>query len=147
MQVNKAIRFVNLAGNNIGPEGAKHLASALSSPGCALQAISLTGNPLEEEGTMAFGDMLRSNTSLRALDISNVRAGIKGLIKVGVTCSFKKMSGDALRALMMSNNTWVKWPARSTSERCASDLARGVRQEGREGRGEVRNSRRPYQGD
>jgi Ran GTPase-activating protein (RanGAP) involved in mRNA processing and transport len=36
-QANRTLRFINLAGNDIGPEGAKHLASALSAPDCALQ--------------------------------------------------------------------------------------------------------------
>ncbi|KAL6751782.1 hypothetical protein V8C86DRAFT_2769909 [Haematococcus lacustris] len=79
---NRTIRFINLAGNDIGPEGAQHLAKALSHPSCSLQAMSLTGNPLEEDGCMAMADMLRVNTSLRALDLNNVGAGVKGLVSV-----------------------------------------------------------------
>ncbi len=39
---NTSLRFINLAGNSIGAEGAKHLAKALSVPGCLLQVRRCT---------------------------------------------------------------------------------------------------------
>jgi len=64
-----------------------------------MQALSLNSNPLGEEGMLAIGEMLRANISLRALDVSNVDAAIKGL--VGVCNALGAEEGEAGRC----NNT------------------------------------------
>jgi len=82
IKASHTLKFINLGSNEIGPIGAGHLASALTAPGCVLQALSLGSNPLEDAGVMSLAGALATATSLCALDISNVRVGVKGLVAV-----------------------------------------------------------------
>ena len=48
------------------------------------QELILSGNPLGDSGVVAVGHMLRSNASLRVLDISDTSAGVSGIISVSL---------------------------------------------------------------
>jgi Ran GTPase-activating protein (RanGAP) involved in mRNA processing and transport len=87
LKVNRTLCFLNLAGNDLTATGANHLIQALTTAGCSLQVLILSGNPLGDEGAVMLGHMLRSNSSLSVLDMSNTSAGISGIISVSAALS------------------------------------------------------------
>ena len=83
LKVNRTLKAINLCGNNIGPEGAAKLADALADPGGGgggLEMLNLRGNPIGEEGGMAMAQMLRTNSTLLDLDVSDCELGMKSMI-------------------------------------------------------------------
>jgi len=85
LKVNKALKAVNLAGNNIGPEGAKKLADSLEDPsggGAGLLALNLNGNPIGDTGGMAIATMLKTNKKLNNLDVGDCDLGMKSVVSI-----------------------------------------------------------------
>lgn len=59
-----AIVELNLAGNEIGPEGTKAIAGALKTPSCAVLDLNLEGNHMGPEGAEALLEALEVNRSV-----------------------------------------------------------------------------------
>lgn len=55
---------LNLAGNDIGPEGTKAIAAALKTPSCAVLDLNLEGNCMGPEGAEALLEALEVNRSV-----------------------------------------------------------------------------------
>mmetsp|Transcript_5148 Transcript_5148/g.11205 ORF Transcript_5148/g.11205 Transcript_5148/m.11205 type:complete len:387 (-) Transcript_5148:369-1529(-) len=125
IKVNRTVRFINLAGNDITHVGATQLADALSmssegsAGGPVLQVLMLSGNPLEDQGVVALGNMLRSNSSLAALDLCNTGAGIQGIISV---CTALGEANQTLSSLDLGSPT-LKGPQDTTTLNIARMLA------------------------
>jgi len=107
-----AMRRLDLRGNEIGPEGALRIADALASTGssddmpgaastsCSLESLRMDGNPLGDDGLIALAHALRTNVSLRELNVGDCDAGIKGVTAV---CVAIFEDNDTLRSLGMEN--------------------------------------------
>ncbi len=89
----KALRSLNLSGNNIGATGAVLLCGALASQ-CALTELKLANNSIADEGAKAVSELLQCNSLLQHIDlrlnyIGNIGAkhlaGVLGLNNT-VTC-------------------------------------------------------------
>mmetsp|Transcript_11464 Transcript_11464/g.32528 ORF Transcript_11464/g.32528 Transcript_11464/m.32528 type:complete len:403 (+) Transcript_11464:61-1269(+) len=88
LQRNKSLKYLNLAGNNIGPEGAGKLAEAIqmrdSSGEGGLQVLNLNGNAIKDEGVLSIAGALRDNKSLKVLELGSTDMEEKGLIGIAV---------------------------------------------------------------
>jgi hypothetical protein len=67
------------ARNAIGDAGAHAIAAALQAPGAALTHLGLAGNGLGDEAAVALADALRSNGTLRVLQLQRNRIGMRGI--------------------------------------------------------------------
>lgn len=71
---NKTLRFLDLRCNELGAEGAKHLATLLRMD-CQLVQLNLSGNRMGEKGNVdgarAIAEALTSNRMLKHLDLNN----------------------------------------------------------------------------
>ena len=63
------VQVCNLTDNEIGPTGARMLAETLKDPSCTIQTLVLDSNHLRDEGVMEIVGGLKSNTSLKSLDL------------------------------------------------------------------------------
>jgi len=88
LQCNKSLKYLNLAQNNIGPEGATKLAEALQREGGGgggLQVLNLNGNPIKEDGVLAISEALRQNNTLKVLELGSTDMEEKGLIGIATS--------------------------------------------------------------
>lgn len=126
-----AVRRLDLRGNDIGPEGAAHIARALAATGgsggsggsetnddaasasssssCRLESLRMDHNPLGDDGLIAVASSLRTNTSLRELDVGDCDAGIRG---VTALCVAVFEDNTTLKSLGMEN------PSRLFTHQC-----------------------------
>ena len=113
-----AVRRLDLRGNDIGPEGAAHIARALAATGgsggsetnddadaaatssCRLESLRMDHNPLGDDGLVAIATSLRTNTTLRELDVGDCDAGIRG---VTALCVAVFEDNTTLKSLGMEN--------------------------------------------
>lgn len=125
-----AVRRLDLRGNDIGPEGAAHIARALAATGgsggsggsetdddadaatsssCRLESLRMDHNPLGDDGLVAVASSLRTNTTLRELDVGDCDAGIRG---VTALCVAVFEDNTTLKSLGMEN------PSRLFTHQC-----------------------------
>ena len=76
---NQTLEVLYLGCNKIGPAGAAPLAAALSTPTSSVTGLWLKRNPLGADGARHLADMLKTNVTLRTLDLVNTRLGADGL--------------------------------------------------------------------
>ncbi len=76
---NPALEVLYLGCNKIGPAGIAPLAASLSAPNSSVTGLWLKRNPVGAEGARLLADMLRTNCTLRTLDLVNTRLGTDGL--------------------------------------------------------------------
>lgn len=101
--VNPGIEVLYLGCNNIGPEGADHLRSALADDASKVTGLWLKRNPLGPEGAVRIAHMLHGNRSLRILDLVNtdlrddgVEAVVHGVCTGTAPLQHLYLSGNAL---------------------------------------------------
>jgi hypothetical protein len=71
-------RVLRLGSNGISVQGARTLASILQSKDSRLEELYLCGNRLGDEGVSVLADALKSNCTLRVLDLGRNRFGDQG---------------------------------------------------------------------
>ena len=80
------VRELRLRGNDITSVGATALCGALAVPGgeraCATTVLDLNGNPLGDEVCDTVCNMVRTNESVRRLDLGNTQIGTMTLIQL-----------------------------------------------------------------
>ena len=74
---------LNLRNNSIGSEGAKSLATALSSGSAVLKIFVLSYNAIEDEGAIAIGESLKTNSTLETLQLEYCSIGVEGGKAIG----------------------------------------------------------------
>ena len=86
IKFSKTLQSIDLSGNEFTSAGAKHIAEALiSSPEStlSLEFLNLRSNSsIGDEGALSLSQCLRSNKSLKLLDLYDCGLGIKGIIAV-----------------------------------------------------------------
>jgi len=114
LSFNTNLLHLNLAGNEIGAEGALAIAKSLFSPAAsstskrekyqsntALKSLNLSNNLVSDEGANAFAKALRHNASLAVLNLSRNRintTGVVGLLEQGL------MNNQTLKCLKLEGN-------------------------------------------
>ena len=73
------LEVLNIAENEIGPMGAREIATSLRDKSCKLRNLILESNHLRDDGICSLADGLRDNTSLKNLDLRYNRIGVEGL--------------------------------------------------------------------
>jgi len=77
LKSNTTLTSINLAGNEMSPEGAQVLAEALKS-NTTLTSINLEDNAMGPEGAQALAEALKSNTTLTSIDLAQNGMGPGG---------------------------------------------------------------------
>ena len=77
LTINTSLTNIDFSSNNIGPEGAKAIAEALKS-NTSLTSIDFSSNNIGPEGAKALSDALKINTSLTSIDFGSNRIGDEG---------------------------------------------------------------------
>ena len=67
----RRLRVLDLGGSKVGPEGAVRFAKYLVRPDVVLESLNLEGNQLGSKGGVAVARMIRHNTSLLEVNLSN----------------------------------------------------------------------------
>eukprot|EP00429_Kryptoperidinium_foliaceum_P042153 CAMPEP_0176117946 /NCGR_PEP_ID=MMETSP0120_2-20121206/59262_1 /TAXON_ID=160619 /ORGANISM="Kryptoperidinium foliaceum, Strain CCMP 1326" /LENGTH=210 /DNA_ID=CAMNT_0017452257 /DNA_START=129 /DNA_END=757 /DNA_ORIENTATION=- len=73
------LQVCNMSDNEIGPQGIREIASALSRPDCVLRTLVLDSNRVGDDGLEKLLEGLRRNASLKSLDLSYNRITRRGL--------------------------------------------------------------------
>ena len=76
---NPSVEVLYLGCNRISADGVAPLAAALSAAASSVTGLWLKRNPIGPDGAKRLAEMLRTNTSLRTLDLVNTRLGHEGL--------------------------------------------------------------------
>eukprot|EP00892_Ulva_mutabilis_P010581 jgi/Ulvmu1/7896/UM004_0128.1 len=90
LKVNTGLRFLLLEGNSIGAKGASAIAESLGvTTGSNLQLLNLASNPIGDPGAAAFAHLVRTNRTLKMLDVGNCHIGLHGLLSLSdaLSCS------------------------------------------------------------
>uniref|UniRef100_A0A672QY35 Uncharacterized protein n=1 Tax=Sinocyclocheilus grahami TaxID=75366 RepID=A0A672QY35_SINGR len=87
---------LDLRGNDPGQSGVKQLSDLLQDPNCQLKTLSLRKCGLTEESCSALATVLRSNSSLKALDMRNNNLQDSGVKKLqngleNTNCTLQKL--------------------------------------------------------
>ncbi|UPR02649.1 hypothetical protein HOP50_10g59760 [Chloropicon primus] len=84
LETSTSLKELDLGGNDLCVHGSLLLAQALSDKDKppVLEALSLQGNPLGDEGGYAISDSMRKNVNLRELNLNDTGIGISSLINV-----------------------------------------------------------------
>ncbi|XP_026106257.1 NACHT, LRR and PYD domains-containing protein 12-like [Carassius auratus] len=87
---------LDLTGNDPGQSGVKELSDLLQDPNCQLKTLRLCDCGLTEESCSALATVLRSNSSLKDLDMSNNNLQDSGMKKLkngleNTNCTLKKL--------------------------------------------------------
>ena len=77
MKKNTSVTEISLANNNLGPEGAKHIAEALKE-NTSVTWIFLDNNNLGPEGAKHIAEALKENTSVTTIYLDNNNLGPEG---------------------------------------------------------------------
>lgn len=83
------LQACNLADNEIGLAGARALAETLSNPCCVLETLVLDSNYLRDEGVFEIIKALRTNTSLKVLDLRYNYVTHRGLMALRDVLKFE----------------------------------------------------------
>ncbi len=114
LSFNTHLMHLNLAGNEIGAEGAMAIAKSLYSPSAsssakrekyqsnsALKYLNLSNNLVSDEGADEFANALRHNTSLTVLDLSRNGINTSGIVKL---LEHGLMNNQTLKCLKLEGN-------------------------------------------
>jgi Ran GTPase-activating protein (RanGAP) involved in mRNA processing and transport len=84
MAVNKALRFLDLSGNSLGPVGAEALVEGLKKNGGRVQQISVAQNEIKHQGAKAFCDFFMSpaGKSLIFCDLRHNAVQYKAMVQL-----------------------------------------------------------------
>lgn len=84
LMANKVLRFLDLSGNSLGPEGAATLVKGLKANGGALKQLSLAQNCIKLKGTEAMVGhfMSKEGQALEFLDLRHNLTTYKGMVKI-----------------------------------------------------------------
>ena len=106
---NRTVRILVLRSNNIGAEGAKHLANALK-VNQSLQRIGLRNNRIGDEGAKSLADALMVNKSLQTMGLSQNNIGAEGVKHLGKrsksTNPFKRYGYTTMRLATREPKAW-----------------------------------------
>ena len=76
MPLNKGVKHLVLADNQIGSEGVISLSEGLKR-NTTLKSLFLQGNPIGEDGVRALVELLKVNKSISKIDIRDIDVNIK----------------------------------------------------------------------
>jgi Ran GTPase-activating protein (RanGAP) involved in mRNA processing and transport len=79
---NQKLRFLDLCGNSMGPEGAKVICQGLKANKGALQKLGFAQNAIKYEGGKALIEFFLSGKSLEFLDLRHNRIGFRDMMKL-----------------------------------------------------------------
>eukprot|EP00448_Togula_jolla_P015030 CAMPEP_0170588420 /NCGR_PEP_ID=MMETSP0224-20130122/10820_1 /TAXON_ID=285029 /ORGANISM="Togula jolla, Strain CCCM 725" /LENGTH=318 /DNA_ID=CAMNT_0010912135 /DNA_START=59 /DNA_END=1015 /DNA_ORIENTATION=+ len=84
LATNKALRYLDLSGNALGPQGAKELVQGLKENKGKLQKLSLAQNTIRLEGTKALVDFFTSadGKNMEFLDLRHNYTTYKGMVEI-----------------------------------------------------------------
>lgn len=84
LAVNKALRFLDLSGNTLGPLGAEALVDGLKKNGGRVQQLSVAQNEIKFQGAKAFCDLFMSpaGKSLIYLDLRHNAVPYKSIVQL-----------------------------------------------------------------
>ena len=77
LKLNTSVTSISLSNNNLGPEGAKHIADALKQ-NTSVSTIYLDNTNLGPEGAKHIADALKQNTSVSTISLFNTNLGPEG---------------------------------------------------------------------
>ncbi|KAL3657200.1 hypothetical protein V7S43_017860 [Phytophthora oleae] len=89
-----SLKRVNFSHNSIGERGGVLLGTMLTNPLCVVRALDVSWNSIRRTGAMALGLAMRTNTSLKTLQMSMNRCGDGG--------------GEQLAAALACNTTLMR---------------------------------------
>uniref|UniRef100_A0A8C1Y4L3 Uncharacterized protein n=1 Tax=Cyprinus carpio TaxID=7962 RepID=A0A8C1Y4L3_CYPCA len=89
---------LDLSGNKLGNTGIENICLLLKNPQCKLEKLKLCGCGLKEESCSALATVLRSNSSLKELDMSNNNLQNSGAKKLQKGLEDKNSLASALRS-------------------------------------------------
>ena len=124
LQVNKTLKYLNIANNNIGDDATASIALSIQGNATLVQ-LNISNCKFHSEGAKKFAEMLRVNETLKLLDISENQIGndeIQALacgIQVNTTLIKFKGSGefhcqyaDKLENKILTESSWVAYGTR-----------------------------------
>jgi Ran GTPase-activating protein (RanGAP) involved in mRNA processing and transport len=82
LATNKALRYLDLCGNSLGPEGAKAICKGLKDNKGALKKLGFAQNAIKCEGGKALIEFFLSGKSLDYLDIRHNRIGYRDMMSL-----------------------------------------------------------------
>uniref|UniRef100_A0A672QYI3 Uncharacterized protein n=1 Tax=Sinocyclocheilus grahami TaxID=75366 RepID=A0A672QYI3_SINGR len=82
LRSNSSLKELDMSNNNLQDSGVKKLQNGLENTNCTLQKLSLRKCGLTEESCSALATVLRSNSSLKELDMSNNNLQDSGVKKL-----------------------------------------------------------------
>lgn len=105
LRENKTLRYLDLRCNELGAEGAVHLAGLLCDD-CQLVQLNLSGNRMGEKGNVngarALADALKSNRMLKHLDLNNNGLCGEALKELGDAID----QNSTLQSIALFNSNW-----------------------------------------
>jgi len=82
LSTNQTLRYLDVCGNSLGPEGAKAICQGLKANRGALQKLGFAQNAIKYEGGKALIDFFLSGKSLEFLDIRHNRIGYREMMSL-----------------------------------------------------------------
>uniref|UniRef100_A0A672QYE7 Uncharacterized protein n=1 Tax=Sinocyclocheilus grahami TaxID=75366 RepID=A0A672QYE7_SINGR len=115
LRSNSSLKELDMSNNNLQDSGVKKLQNGLENTNCTLQKLSLRKCGLTEESCSALATVLRSNSSLKELDMSNNNLQDSGVKKLqngleNTNCTLQKLRvlGENLLLLRELNLSELK---------------------------------------
>jgi phosphoribosylformylglycinamidine (FGAM) synthase PurS component len=102
---------VNLGQKNLGDEGAKQIAQALTDPNAMVQRLGLDDNKVGDDGAKAIAKVLKDNSTLQYLVLDNNNIGAEGARTLA-----KILNKSTLQKLYLSNNNITNGGAEAISQ-------------------------------
>lgn len=102
-ETNPAVEVLYLGCNKIDAIGAASLADCLTNPQSAVSGLWLKRNPLGADGARHLAEMLKTNRTLRTLDLVNTRIGMDGLAALADALTG---ANQAIERLYLGGNFW-----------------------------------------
>ncbi|XP_039531077.1 NACHT, LRR and PYD domains-containing protein 12-like isoform X2 [Pimephales promelas] len=127
LRLNPSLRELDLSGNNINELGVKIVSDLLADPQCKLEKLGLRSYHISDGGCAVLSSALRSNPSLRELDLSESTFQYSGVMQISdllkhPQCKLEKLG---LRSCCVWDGAWayLTKALRSTLSLRALDLS------------------------